>query len=240
MKATKLVLTSGLFIISFFLQAQDKVFYKNVKDTDIFQMQVAGKDEPKEMTLNEAIKKFGSKNEYVSFGISLGLNQSLESLKAAQISPLNQKLIISDLQQTSFVLSSVVSVPLSFYKNKFFQNTDKDGNGVGKVNRIAKYSLIAILNLATFSEAQTGSIFNQQISGGFGFSYNINKDVAIGMSFELINYRKPKDFVLDKADETLLVNNEALTTLDISNNTYFKDHFASTLSLKLIYKLTTD
>lgn len=238
MKNLALLVSSSFLVLSFNLFGQDKIYNKIPKKEEKFNIRANGDDE--QMTMKELIKKYGENNESVSFGISLGYNYSLNSRKSAQISPIDNALILSDIQNYSFVISSVVSVPISYYENKYYQIADKNGDPVGRINKIAKWSVIGILNLATFTEAQSGGIFNQQISGGFGVSYNINKDVAVGLSYELISYRKPKDFVQGLEGEILTVNDQPVTDLDISNNTYFEDYFANTLSLKLIYKLTTD
>ncbi|WP_298903726.1 hypothetical protein [uncultured Psychroserpens sp.] len=191
---------------------------------------------------NDTLKKteidLGTINEAVSFGLSLGFNNSLETLYLAQISPVNRTLILSDAQNTSFVLSSVVSVPVTF-KRKVYRFTNKDGDEIGELHKISGLSFIGIVNLATFNESQNGSIFNQKISGGLGISYNFNEHVAIGLSYELLSYRKPKDFLRALSGQEVLENGEAIESIDISDNNYFFDRYANTFSLKIIYKLTT-
>ena len=57
-------------------------------------------------------KDYGSISENISFGLSLGSNNSLENLKLAQISPIDNTLIINNAQKSSFVLSTAISVPV--------------------------------------------------------------------------------------------------------------------------------
>lgn len=239
----KLILTA-LCIVIFVtgIQSQEKALIKIDKNdsTFTFQNKQNGVDTINKLTLDKAENKYGKINEKVSFGISLGLNSATENLKSAQISPINNTLIIDNLQQTSFVISSVISVPLSYKSRKVYRRLDKDGVPIGQIYKISNWSAIGIVNLATFSEAQSGSIFNQQVSGGLGMSYNINEDVAFGLSFELISYRKPKDFLIQLNGQEVIVNNNIITSLDISDNNFFFDRYASTLSLKIIYKLTTN
>lgn len=191
------------------------------------------------MTLEELETEFGKINEKVSFGLSLGYNFALENLKSAQISPFDGTLIIDDLQSSSFVLSTVISVPISYKEKKAKRNKDKDGKAIGQVKKISDWSVIGIVNLVTFNEAQSGNIFNQKMSGGLGLSYNMDEHVAFGLSYELISYRKPKDFLLEQNGQALMTNGNAITSIDTSDNTYFFDRYAGTLSFKVIYKLTT-
>lgn len=86
--------------------------------------------------------------------------------------------------------------------------------------------------------AQSGNIFNQKISGGLGISYNFSEDFSIGLTYELISNRTPKDFLIDLDGQEILENGQTLTTLDITDNNYFFDKYISTLSFKFIYKLT--
>nr|WP_321237067.1 hypothetical protein [uncultured Psychroserpens sp.] len=228
-----------LLIVTFSISAfsQQKKYlkaYKLAKDDTLYINTDDGND-----TLKNTELDLGSINEAVSFGLSLGFNNSLENLYLAQISPIDRTLILSKAQKTSFVLSSVVSVPVTF-KRKVYRNTDKNGNEVGELHKISGLSFIGIVNLATFNEAQNGSIFNQKISGGLGVSYNFNEDVAIGLSFELLSYRKPKDFLRELSGQEVTENGEAIESIDISDNNYFFDRYANTFSLKIIYKLTTN
>lgn len=189
------------------------------------------------MTVEEAKRTYGVINENVSFGLSLGYNLSTESLSTAQISPIDNTLIVGEAQKGSFVLSTAISIPIT-YKKKTYRYTNKEGNEIGQLHTISGISLIGIVNLVTLSEAQTGSIFNQKISGGLGISYNFDKNVAIGLAYELISYRKPKDFLVALKGTEILENGTAKTSLDITDNTYYYDRYAGTISLKVIYKLT--
>ncbi len=147
---------------------------------------------------------------------------------------------IGELQRTTFVLSSVISVPISFKSKKAYRRNDKNGNPIGQVYKISDWSVIGIVNLVTFNEATTGSIFNQQISGGLGLSNNMNEHVAFGLSYELVSYRKPKDFLLDLEGQTVNAGENPVTSLDSNDNRFFYDRYAGTISFKVIYKLTTD
>jgi hypothetical protein len=182
--------------------------------------------------------ELGTISENISFGISVGFNNALEEISTASISPIDNKVIISEEQRTSFVLSTVLSVPIFFKRNILYRYSGKNGELYGPYHKLSEFSLIASLNIATFQGAQSGSVFNQKISGGLGVSYNFTEDVAIGLTYELLSYRKPKDFLINNEGTSLSENGNPVNSLDISDNRYFFDRYANTLSIKIIYKLT--
>ncbi len=181
----------------------------------------------------------GRINEKISLGLSLGFNGSLEKLKTAQISPLDSTLIITNAQPVSFMLSSTISVPITFKELKAYRLLNNKGDEVAQVHRVAAISLIAVVNLAMVQGSEVGSIFNQKISGGLGIAYNFDENFSVGLSYELVSYRKPKDFLLAEEGNTIKANGQTLAALDIEDNNFYYDKYASTLSLKFIYKLTT-
>ncbi|WP_431158758.1 hypothetical protein [Winogradskyella poriferorum] len=227
-----------LLFTGYFMLGQEQVILRFDEDSnETVTQNNAGEDISR--TLEQLETEFGKINEKVSFGLSLGYNFALENLKSAQISPFDGTLIIDDLQSSSFVLSTVISVPISYKEKKAKRNKDKDGKAIGQVRKISDWSVIGIVNLVTFNEAQSGNIFNQKMSGGLGLSYNMDEHVAFGLSYELISYRKPKDFLLEQNGQALMTNGSAITSIDTSDNTYFFDRYAGTISFKVIYKLTT-
>ncbi len=46
-------------------------------------------------------------------------------------------------------------------------------------------NLIEIVNLVTLQGAQSGSVFNQKISGGLGFANNLSEDFLLALQGEL-------------------------------------------------------
>lgn len=189
-------------------------------------------------TLEDAESKYGSISENISFGLSLGFNNALENLKLAQISPIDNTVIISNAQKTSFVLSTAISVPILFNNKKVFRYMDNEGNGMGQIHKISEWSIIAVVNLVTLSGAESGEVFNQKISGGLGISYSFSPDFSIGLSYELISYRKPKDFLLALEGQEIQSNGQTLQTIEISDDNYYFDRYSGTLAFKIIYKLT--
>lgn len=188
--------------------------------------------------LEQDESEYGSISENISLGLSLGFNNSLETLKLAQISPIDNRLLITNAQKTSFVLSTAISVPISYNNKKAYRFLDKEGDEMGQVHRISEWSIIGIVNLVTLKGAESGNVFNQKISGGLGISYSFSKDFSLGLSYEMISYRKPKDFLLSLEGQEIQSNGEAVKAIEISDNNYYFDRYAGTLALKVIYKLT--
>lgn len=216
------------------------VFVKNEKESKSQEKEgeedsQAGETMPQ---LEADAKKYGSINESISFGLSLGFNNTLENLKLAQISPIDNTLIISNAQKTSFVLSTAVSVPIFYNKRKAYRLLDKTGSETGQVHKISEWSIIGVVNLLTFSEAESGNVFNQKISGGLGVSYSLSPDFAIGLSYELISYRKPKNFLIDLNGQEVQSNGTTIESIELSDNDYYFDRYAGTVAFKIIYKLT--
>ncbi len=234
----KIKLLNVLFLLSSIAYSQQKAYleFEDDNSTANFYNQENSTNESK--TLAEAENEFGTINENISFGLSLGFNNSMEDLKLAQVSPVDKTVLITDAQKTSFVLSTVISIPLTFNDGKTYRYLDNNGNQMGQVHKISEWSLIGVVNIATFQGAQSGNVFNQKLSGGLGLSYNFSEDFGIGICYEMLSYRKPKDFLLDMEGQELQVGGTAVTTIDTNDNDYYYDRYAGTLAFKVIYKLT--
>ncbi|PWH83054.1 hypothetical protein DIS18_00420 [Algibacter marinivivus] len=234
----KKIIFSIIIITSFYSFSQQKTFLKFEDAESKVSLYSQETQSNQQSTLTEAEDEYGSISENISFGLSLGFNNALESLKLAQISPIDNTVIITDAQKTNFVLSTAISVPISFQKKKAYRYLDNNGKQMGQVHRISEWSIIGVVNLVTLKGAESGSTFNQKLSGGLGLSYSFSSDFAIGLSYELISYRKPKDFLINQEGQEIQVNGEALKSIEISNDAYYFDRYAGTLALKIIYKLT--
>lgn len=191
----------------------------------------------------EAIETaYGTKKEGISFGLSLGFNSLLNSHKNALISPIDNKLIITNNQSTSFVISSIISFPISYKDGsedpKYFRReTDKNGTPIGKAYIDSNWSIIAVVNIAQFNNAISNTIFNQKISGGLGLSYSFTPTLSVGASLELNSAIQPRDFLIDLNDQEIMIDNEALKSLDTSDNNFFKEEYLPSVAIKLIYKI---
>lgn len=189
----------------------------------------------------EAIETaYGTKKEGISFGLSLGFNSLLSNHKNALISPIDNKLIITNNQSTSFVISSIISFPISFKYGEsanFRRQLDKNGKPIGKAYIDSQWSVLAIVNIAQFNDAVSNTVFNQKISGGLGLSYNFTPTLSVGASLELTSVIQPRDFLIDLNDQEIMVNNEVVKSLDTSNSIFFKEEYLPSMSIKLIYKI---
>lgn len=224
---TKFLLILLTAVFTSFCYAQEKVYitYEEGKDA-------------KEL-IEEEGGELGLEDEKVSLGLSLGFNYSLKELQSASLSPIDNSVLLEDEQKGSFVLSTVVSVPLFFNTKRVFRFKNSAGELEGTINRISALSAIAVVNLVTFSGAASGSTFNQQISGGLGISYNFNENFAIGLTYEVSAFRQPKDFLIESEGETILIGEMPLTSLNVDDNRFFKTQYNGLIAFKFIYKLTT-
>jgi hypothetical protein len=180
-------------------------------------------------------------NKGFSFGISLGYNYIFDKLHDIHLSPTDNTVKISQASRTSFLLSTTVSAPLirfaGDHSRKLFKTEDANGQQVGQSYYIPYgLYLVATVNLLNFSEAGNGTIFNKKIDGGLGIGCRFNDDVLIALTYEMLSVRQPRDFLINEfKDKTISVNNEVVTTLDTSNDTFFIDKYLPSLSLKLVY-----
>jgi hypothetical protein len=95
--------------------------------------------------------------------------------------------------------------------------------------------LVATVNLVTFNSAGNGSIFNQKIDGGLGLGYRINDDLQVALTYEMISYRQPREFLFDLKGKELTESGQAITTINPDDNNYFRDRYMPSFSFKFFY-----
>ncbi len=99
-------------------------------------------------------------------------------------------------------------------------------------------SVIASLNLVTFNSALGGAgIFNQKLDGGLGLGYTFGENVQIALTYEMISFRQPRDFLKKYEGQTVKVNNENLTNIALDDNDYYIDKYIPSFSFKVVYIL---
>lgn len=197
----------------------------------------------KEITKSEADPIENKVNKGVDFGISLGFNSVFDKIYDARISPLDNKLKITDVPKSAFLISTGVSVPLTKGKlgGRYYRKLDAAGKPVGPVYYVP-YGLcfVATVNLVSFNSAATGSLFNSKIDGGLGLGYRVNDNFQIAMTYEMISYRQPRQFLLDNYNEQVLKtpNGDIITSINPDDNNYFRDKYMPSLSLKFFYLIS--
>jgi len=151
------------------------------------------------------------------------------------LSPIDNSLKLQSVNPVSFLLSTTVIVnPISSY----YRKVDKDGKAYGDVYSVpSRLSFIATVNLAQFGASQTAS-FNKKIDGGLGLGIRLNNDFHLGITAEMISVRQLRDYVVnDFKDKPIVIGNQTLNALDVSDNRLFVDKYYFGLSVKFIYVL---
>ncbi len=179
-------------------------------------------------------------NEGLDFGISLGFNSVFDRIYEARISPLDNKLKITTVPKAAFLISTGVSVPITKGKlgGRYYRKLNAAGTPTGPVYFVP-YGLcfVATVNLVSFNSAATGSLFNQKIDGGLGLGYRVNDNFQIAMTYEMISYRQPRQFLMDNYNDKILSNasGDVISSINIDDNDYFRDKYMSSISLKFFY-----
>jgi hypothetical protein len=169
------------------------------------------------------------------FGASLGFNYLTKDIYDPVLSPVDNSLKLQRVNPMSFLLSTTVIVnPISSY----YRKVGADGKPYGDVYSVpSRLSFIATINLAQFGASQTAS-FNKKIDGGLGLGIRLNNDFHLGITAEMISVRQLRDYIVnDFKDKPIVVNNETLNALDVSDNRLFVDKYYFGLSVKFIYVL---
>lgn len=169
------------------------------------------------------------------FGASLGFNYLTQDIYDPVLSPVDNSLKLQRVNPMSFLLSTTVIVnPISSY----YRKVGVDGKPYGDVYSVpSRLSFIATVNIAQFGASQTAS-FNQKIDGGLGLGIWLNNDFHLGITAEMISVRQLRDYIVDDfKDKPIVVNNETLNALDVSDNRLFVDKYYFGLSIKFIYVL---
>jgi hypothetical protein len=179
-------------------------------------------------------------NKGIDFGVSLGFNSVFSKVYDARISPLDNRLKITTVPKSAFLLSTGISVPLTKGKlgGRYYRKLDENGEKYGPVYFVP-YGLcfLATVNLVTFNSSANGSAYNQKLDGGLGFGYRVNDNFQVALTGEMISYRQPRKFLLDGfRDKTLsLPNGDLVTSINPDDNNYFMDKYMPSVSLKFFY-----
>ena len=207
--------------------------------TQISYSQVEG---TKELTKKQADSVGNIKTKGIKFGISMGFNQTFDDLYDARISPIDNTLVLQKTSNTSFLLSTSLSFPiLSHYLGggSYYRKLDANGDPVGSPYFVPSgLNIVVTINLVTFNSALGGSgVFNQKLDGGLGLGYTFGDQVQLALTYEMISFRQPRDFLTAYHGKSVPVGDSNLMSLSVDDNDYFIDKYIPSLSLKVIYLL---
>lgn len=142
---------------------------------------------------------------------------------------------------TSFLLSTVVSFPIlsKWLGGGYYRKLDGSGSEIGDPYFVPSgLSLVATINLVTFNTALGGSgLFNHKLDGGLGLGYTFGENVQLAMTYEMISFRQPRDFLKEFENQTVKLNGSNLSSLSFDDNDYFIDKYIPSVSFKIVYLL---
>ncbi|MFC3809763.1 hypothetical protein [Lacihabitans lacunae] len=195
----------------------------------------------KEISKSDAEAVGNIKTKGIKYGISFGFNRAFDKLYDARISPIDTTLLLQKTSNVSFLLSTSVSFPIlkGVFGGKYYRKLDLAGNPIGDPYFVPTgLSVISSLNLVTFNSALGGAgLFNQKLDGGLGLGYIFGENVQIAITYEMISFRQPRDFLKNYDGKVIKVNNQNLSSLAIDNNDYFIDKYIPSASFKVVYIL---
>lgn len=175
----------------------------------------------------------------VDIGLSVGFNTVFEKLHEARISPIDQKVFLTNMPRQSFLLSTTISVPFNVTLRQGKENAKQIQYQQVRNGPFYRTPLglcfVASLNLANLSSTQSGSIFNKKIDGGLGLGYRVSQNFQISLTYEKISIRQPRQFLKDLEGKNIIINNQILNSLDIEDNNYFVDKYLNSAAIKFIY-----
>jgi hypothetical protein len=201
---------------------------------------IAQEEGIKEIKKEEADEIENKVNKGIDFGVSLGFNTVFDDIYEARVSPLDNRLKITTLPKSAFLISTGLSVPLTKGKlgGRYYRKLDNEGKKVGPVYFVPYgFCFIATINLVSFNSASSGSLFNQKIDGGLGIGYRVNDNFQFSLTYEMISYRQPRQFLLDIYNDKELrdVDGKLISSINADNNDYFTDKYMPSISFKFFY-----
>ena len=196
----------------------------------------------KEITKSEADAIGNIKTKGIKFGVSFGFNQTFDDLVDARISPIDTTLTLQNTSKTSFLLSTTLSFPILskwLGGGNYYRKLDGAGKPVGDPYFVPSgLSIVTTINLVTFNSALGGAgLFNQKLDGGLGLGYTFGENVQLALTYEMISFRQPRDFLKKLEGQTVKVSGTNLSTLRLDDNDYFIDKYLPSASLKIVYVL---
>jgi len=178
-------------------------------------------------TINKLVAKieaYEEEDKIFQFGLGVGYRTLITNEKElyvnATISTKDSTLKLQKRHRQDLVLSGVL---MTFPFN--------DSSNVFGIN-ISDLGFVANINLAKINE-ESITLNNSVIEGGIGICYKIHDKFSFSMTWEKMFARKTWEYV--KPDEKLISGNEVVTTIDTSDDRYFRDSVFTAYSFMFVY-----
>jgi hypothetical protein len=172
--------------------------------------------------LDSVLKKLEEK-KILRFGFSVGLRYIVEDsggISDASISFPDTLLVLDEFDRSSLVISGVIAV-FPFAKSS---------------GKVANLGFLANIDLAEFSDEEVTTIFNREIEGGMGVLWSFGEGFSLGLTFEKLLSRRPRDHILGMVGQKIYDSNgKVVTQLDKEDSNLFRNDSLNALSLKYVY-----
>jgi hypothetical protein len=170
----------------------------------------------------------------IKFGAGFGISTYLQNVYSYALTAPAYSLSKERISPVAGVASGIIII------NKSVSYLDRSGE---VYTNSYPFSLLLSVNLTTFAANATSSAsgFNTRLDLGAGVGYLFNDNIQIGLFLDLTSQRFLRD-VYDQYDGKPLptyVANQNLTVLDQADEHYFISHTVPSVSLKVVFTLTS-
>lgn len=180
-------------------------------------------------------KSIASEKSKTKIGLSVGIRGPLTDgaysrhFCAGYVSPIDSSAYIEfENRRSALVLSAILqNTPFEGFTNSWYKNI----------------GFILNVNLAQISDGGASSIFNKEIDGGFGISYDFNQRVAIAFTLEYVLNRSLRGYYIDLIEEAdkngtkikLKNQGQVVTNIQKNDDTFYHNDNYFAQSLKLVF-----
>ena len=185
----------------------------------------------------ERLRELEKNFQTFRFGVSLGWrhNVSKSVVREVSINPANNFVVMDSIDRGAFILSGVVAAH-PWRNRELLAAKDaakKQNPWQWALSNMWRLGFLANLNVAEFSPSSVNT-FNKSLEGGLGWTIKLNEEFAFAATTERRFGRRARSFV--KAGEPLRNGSgEVVTSLNLDDNTYFRDDNMTTVSFKFVY-----
>ncbi len=175
----------------------------------------------------------------VTVGLGMGGNYMFENLYEYSLSTDgNHSLKIEKASRTHLVISPVVVFRLAKFETDEGKFKSTEGSELAW-DALQRFSILLSANLLDLKSDNPG--FNKYIDGGFGFGYAFSPDIQIGLFYETQHFRQLRSSIANTYDGLPIPNgdDEFYNALDSSDNDLFRDKVLQSVSIKLIFNITS-